>query len=184
MPPKSSISKLPPALRAELDRLIRDGRYTLDQIVAHLQELGGEVKRTAVGDYKKKMEDTFARYREAQEVAGVWMKPLGEQADSQFGQLLAELFKTLAFRTLADMQGNEAGAEPEQLMLLARSLKDIAGAQKADAEYRDKLRAQWQKEMAERAMAAEAEVAKVAKRAGLTAEAAAEIRQHVLGIVG
>lgn len=180
---KGTIAKLPPAIKAECDRLIRDGRATIDEIVDHLRTLGADVPRSTLGDYKKRMEERLARYREAQEVAGVWVAQLGEQPDSQTGQLLAELLKSVAFRTLADMQEQEAGAEPEELMLLAKALKDMAGAQKTDLEFRQKLRAAFRAEMQDRARATEEEIAQVAKSAGLTEDAAARIREIVLGVV-
>lgn len=180
---KGTIAKLPPEIKAECDRLIREGRATIDEIVAHLRTLGAEVPRSTLGDYKKRMEERLRRYREAQEVAGVWVAQLGEQPDSQTGQLLAELLKTIAFRTLADMQDQEAGAEPEDLMLLAKALKDMAGAQKTDLEFRTKLRSAFMAEMEAKAREAEEEVAKVAKSAGLTEEAEARIREIVLGVV-
>lgn len=180
---RGTIAKLPPEIKAECDRLIREGRATIDEIVAHLRQLGAVVPRSTLGDYKKRMEERLRRYREAQEVAGVWVAQLGEQPDSQTGQLLAELLKTVAFRTLADMQEQEAGADPAELMLLAKALKDMAGAQKTDLEFRTKLRAAWQRELEERAKAAEAEVKEVARSAGLTAEAEARIREIVLGVV-
>jgi hypothetical protein len=181
---KSSIDQLPPELREVLDRLIREKRHTLDTIVAHLQALGGDVKRTAVGDYRQRMEKRLARYRDAQEVAGVWVAELGQQPESKTGQLLAELLKTVAFRTLAEMQEQEAGAEPEELMLLAKTLKDVATSQKTDLDFRQRVRAEYQAEVRARAEAAATEAKQVAAREGLTDEAAARIREIVLGVVG
>lgn len=182
---KSRIAQLEPAVKAECDRLIREGRATIDQIVAHLRGLGVELPRSTVGDYKKRLEGQLARYLEAQEIAGVWVAKLGEQPESQTGQLLAEMLKSLAFRSLAQMhEREEAGAEPQELMLLARALKDVAGAQKTDLDYRQRVRAEFRAEMAERAKAAEAEVAEVARGAGLTEDAAARLREIVLGVVG
>lgn len=184
---KSSIDQLDPRLRDELDRLIRDRRFTIDAILAHMQQMGAPLKRSAIGDYKKRSEERLARYREAQEVAGTWVRSLGESPDSKTGQLLAELLKTVAFRTLADMQDSDAGAEPEELMLLARALKDMAGAQKTDLEFRTKLRAEFNAEVAARAAAAAEAVVESAKatagQQGLTAQAAENLRALVLGIV-
>ena len=53
MPPKSTIIRLPPEIRAEVDRLIREGAATTDEIVAALRELGAETSRSAVGRYAK-----------------------------------------------------------------------------------------------------------------------------------
>lgn len=181
---RSSIDKLPTELRETLDRLIREGRYTVTEITAHLQELGAEVKRSAVGDYRKRREQQLIRYREAQEIAGAWVGELGQQPDSKTGQLLAELLKTVAFRTLAEMQDQEAGSDPEELMLLARAIKDTATAQKTDHEFRRRIRDELIAEMAERARAAQAEVTQVARSEGLTEDGAARIREILMGVVG
>jgi hypothetical protein len=181
---QSRIAKLDPAIKGEVDRLIREGRHTIDQIVAHLRELGTELPRSTVGDYKKNMEKKLARYREAQEVAGVWVAQLGQQSDSHTGQLLAELLKTVAFRTLADMQDQDSGTEAGDLMLLAKALDHMARAQKTDQEFRERVRAAYRAELEERAKAAQEEVAEVARSAGLTEEAATRMREIVLGVVG
>jgi len=181
---KSRISQLDPAIKAVIDQLIREGRHTIDEIVAHLQELGAPIARSTVGTYKKRMEAQLAKYREAQEVAGVWIAQLGQQADSHTGQLLAELLKTVAFRTLADLQDQDKGTEPGDLMLLAKALDHMARAQKTDHEFREKVRAAYRAELEARARAAQEEVAAVARSAGLSEEAAARLREIVLGVVG
>lgn len=185
---QSTIAKLPPDVRAKLEQMVRDGSHTIDEIVAEVQGMGGEVKRTAVGDFKKKMEASLARVREARDVAGVWVKNLGEEEDSKGGQLLMQLLHTIAFQTLADLGGQQDGAEPMDIMLLSKAIKDLAGAQKTDLEFRTKLREQFKREMAERAAAAAEEAVKIAKagvsQAGLSETAAAELREKILGIVG
>ena len=170
-----------PQIKEEVDRLIRDGA-TIDDIVDHLRALGRPIPRSTVGDYKQRAEAQFARYREAQEVAGVWARQIGEQPDSAMGELLAEMLKTLAFQTLGDMQGQTA--EAGDLMLLSKTLDHLASAQKKDQEYRQKVRAAYLAELQQKAQAAAAEATQEAKDAGLTEEAAANIRRIVMGVVG
>jgi hypothetical protein len=180
---QSTITKLAPALRAECDRLIREGGYTVDDLLAHLQQLGAPIKRTALAEYKKRTEMNFAKYREAQEVAGQWVKDLGDSPDSKTGQLLAQLLQTVAFRSLVDLQAQEEGSEAKDIAMLARALKDISGAQKTDFEHRLKLRAQWKAELAERAAETATAVEKSAKSNGLSDVDAARLREMVLGVV-
>ncbi len=179
---KSSIAKLPPEIKEACDKAIREGRATIDQIVAMLQGMGADVSRTAVGDYKKKMETSWARVREAQEVGSVWAAKLGENPDSPMGQLVAEVIKSVAFRTLTDLDASGATVEPEDLMLLARALQSVGAAQKVDHEFRRKLRAEYMEEMKTRATVAADQVTKITRSAGLSAEAAASIREQILGI--
>ncbi|HEY0155468.1 MAG TPA: phage protein Gp27 family protein [Longimicrobium sp.] len=182
---KGTIEQLPPAIRQECDRLIRDGGVTIDAIVAALRELGATVPRATVGNYKKRMDERLSRYKAAQEVAGVWVRGIGEQPDSQMGQLLAELLKTLAFQTLSEagVEGGEP-ASPMDLMLLGKSLDHIAGAEKKILDVRRALHAEWKAAAQARAEVAAAEVKEVARQAGLTDAAAAKIRELVLGVVG
>lgn len=184
MPRKSAIAKLPPELRAEIDRLIRDGRYTIDQIVAHMRGMGAtEIKRTAVGDYKQKMDKSLERYREAQEVAGTWVAQLGENPQGDVGRLCAEMLKTVAFKTLADMGNAEVGVQPGDIMVLARAIKDLESAQKTNLEFRAKLRAEWKQELEEKAKSAESQIKEAQRTAGLSDSAAATMREILLGVV-
>lgn len=181
---KSTISRLPVEIRSEIDRLIREGALTIDEICDEIRGLGVDIPRSTLGDYKQKMEGQLRRYREAQEVAGRWVAELGAQKDSQLGQLLAELLKTVAFQTLVDVGEGEEGAKPMDVMLLAKALKDVAGAQKLDHEHRERLRDLWLQEQTARVTAAADVVAKEARRKGLSEEDAARLREHVLGVVG
>lgn len=181
---KSRITQLDPQIRAEVDRLIRDGVATIDGIVDHLRSLGVDLPRSTVGDYRKRMAAQLERYREAQEVAGAWVAELGEQRDSQTGQLLAELLKVVAFRTLGDLGESAAAADPMAIMLLAKALKDVAGAEKVNLEIRKRLRAEYEAEVAARAATAADAAVEVGRGAGLSEEAADKIREIVLGVVG
>jgi hypothetical protein len=180
---KSSIDKLSPEFKAELERLIRDGAFTIDEMLEHMQDLGAPLKRSAIGDYTKRMNEQLADYRKASEVAGVWVKDLGENPESKTGQLLGQMLQTLAFNTLSGMAGSE-GIDPKSLSLIARSLKDMAGAQAADLAYRGKVRAEYKAELAERAAAAADTVKTTVRSAGLSEELANQIRATVLGVVG
>jgi hypothetical protein len=180
---KSRISGLEPRIKAEVDRLIRDGSATIDGIVDHLRALGVELPRSTVGDYRKKMAGQLARYREAQEVAGAWVEELGSQRDSQTGQLLAELLKTVAFRTLGDLGEATESVGAMEIMLLAKALRDVAGAEKTNIEIRNKVRAEYEAAAAARAAQAAEEVAAIGRGAGLTEEAEQRIRGIIMGMV-
>ena len=69
---KSSVQRLDVRLRSAVDELLRDGRHTLDDILAHLATINGgaaPVSRSALGRYAQRAEEQMRRYREAQEVA-------------------------------------------------------------------------------------------------------------------
>lgn len=173
---KSSISRLPPELLDQLHEGIRSGQYTIDELVEQLQARGADVKRSAVGRYKKQMQERLGKYRDAQEVARVWVRKFGEQPDSQTGQLLAEMLKSIAFFQLANQDPDE-GADPGHIALLARAFKDLSAAQRSDFDYRQRLDAAWRQKLEERTEAAE----KAVRKAGVTPEGVARMREILLG---
>lgn len=168
---KSSIQELDPRIREAVDQAIREGRATIDDIVALIAQLGGEVSRSAVGRYKQRAENQMQKYREAQEVAKVWIGKLQADPEGDIGRLLAEMLRTVAFQSIGDMEA----ASPMDMMLLAKALKDMAGADKLTAERILKVRQDAAREAAEK-------VSAVGKAKGLSAETVAELRREILGV--
>ena len=179
MPRKSTIDQLPDALREALDALIRDGRHTLDDILAHLAQLNdgaAPVSRSALGRYAQRAEAQMQRYREAQEVAKVWVQKFEADPQGDVARLLPEMLRSVAFQTLGSMSDDEDGATPKDVMMLAAAMKDLASADKLTAERILKIR----QEVARKAAT---EAVKEAKAGGLSDEAAEAIRQKILGVV-
>lgn len=176
---KSSIRQLDPRLREAIDGLVRDGRHTLDDILAHLAQLnGGEapVSRSALGRYAQRAEEQMRRYREAREVAKVWVAKFESEPDGDVARLLPEMLRSVAFQTLGSMSERKEAADAEEVMLLAKAMKDLASADKLTAERILKIR----EEVAKKAAV---EAVKTAKAQGLSDEAAELIRQKILGVV-
>lgn len=168
---KSSIKQLDPRIKAEVDSAIREDRATIDDIVAIIHALGGDASRSAVGRYKQKAEAQMARYREAQEVAKVWIGKLQTDPEGDVGRLLAEMLRTTAFQTMGDIDE----ATPQDIMFLGKALKDLASADKLTADRIMVVRREAAKEAA-------AVAVKEAKGAGLSDEAADLIRKKILGV--
>lgn len=168
---KSAIKQLDPAIREAADSAIREGRATIEEITALINSLGGQVSKSAVGRYKQQAEAQMARYREAQEVAKVWIGKLQADPEGDVGRLLAEMLRTTAFQTLGDI---EAGS-PQDVMFLAKALKDLASADKLTADRILLVRREAAKEAAEK-------VSSVGKAKGLSAETVAELRKEILGV--
>lgn len=166
---KNTVVTLDPRIRESVDSAIREGRATIDEIVAIIHAMGGEASRSAVGRYKQQAESQMQKYREAQEIAKVWIGKLATDPEGDVGRLLSEMLRTAAFQTMGDMEA----AAPMDLMLLAKALKDLAGADKLTAERILKVRQEATKEAA-------AVAVKEAKGAGLSDEAAEAIRRKIL----
>ncbi len=169
---QSSIKRLDPRVREAVDGAIREGRATIDSIVALLVGMGAEISRSAVGRYKQRAETQMQKYREAQEVAKVWIGKLQAEPEGDVGRLLAEMLRTVAYQSIGDLES----ATPQDMMFLARTLKDLAGADKLTAERILTIRQESIREAADKA-------ATVAKAKGLSAATVAELRKEILGVV-
>lgn len=171
----SSIDRLPDALREAVDRAIREGRSTVDELVAMVNSAGHQVSRSAMGRHRKVSAERLARYRETQEIARDWMAQMKADPEGDVGQLLAEMLKILAFRTQMEMQEDGEAPDPKQLAMLARALKDLGGT--------DQIKARLRRDAEAAARVAAANSAEsVARDAGLSEAAIAKIRREVLGI--
>lgn len=168
---KSSISQMDPRIRKAVDDAIREGRATIADIVGLIREMGEQTSSSSVGRYKQQAEAQMSRYREAQEVAKTWIGKLQADPEGDVGRLLAEMLRTTAFVTLGDL---DAGS-PQDVMFLAKALKDLASADKLTADRILLVRREAAKEAAEK-------VSSVGKAKGLSAETVDALRKEILGV--
>jgi hypothetical protein len=172
---RSAVARLDPRIRAAVDAALREGRATIDELVALIQSHGASVSRSAVGRYRQRFEENLRRYREAQEVAGQWVAAFRADPDGDVGRLLAEMLKTLAFASMADRES----ADPRDIHFLARAIRDLASSDQVRARLEAELRAAAQR----RAEAAVAAIEAEAETRRLSPEVLAHIRQQIYGIV-
>jgi hypothetical protein len=131
---KSAIKQLDPAIREAADAAIREGRATIEEITALINSMGGQVSKSAVGRYKQQAEAQMARYREAQEVAKVWIGRLEADPEGDVGRLLPEMLRAVAFQSLSVLGDDGEPVDSKEIALLARAIKDAAGATKTSVE--------------------------------------------------
>lgn len=170
----SSLTQLDPKVKEAVDAAVREGRATIDEIVHLVQQLGGDASRSAVGRYVKNARERMEEYRQATQVAAVWVDKLGKEPDGDVGRLLLEMLRTVAFKTIGDIDS----AGPEDLMFLGKALKDIAGADKLIVDREINVR----KLVAAKAEQVAASVASTARKAGMTDDTVEMIRTQILGI--
>ncbi|UQZ88310.1 hypothetical protein C4J81_15420 [Deltaproteobacteria bacterium Smac51] len=171
----SSIETLPPEVRADLDKRLAEGRFTLDTLIDYLEEQGHNISRSALGRYRQKFEEVAAKMRESREVAAAFARELGSVPGDDMGQMLIELVHTLVFKTSMNMaNGDDEKLEAKEVMQLARSLKDLSSSKQMDARRIMEIRAEEKKrveaEMKDKLTAA-------AREGGMSAEAAREARR-------
>lgn len=174
---KSSILQIDAAVKAQLDQMIREGRATIDQMTAYLNEQLGEdaPSRSAIGRYKVSMEESMKVFQATQGMAQVWAKKLEEEPGSPVAQLAQQVLGSVALHT-ANAALNSGEAVPAgDLMFLCKALDHLSRAEKSTADRILKVR----KEALQEAVAA---VEEVAKSRGISAETRDEIRRRVMGI--
>lgn len=190
MPRKSSVRRLPPELREQLGTLLDQGR-TLDEITAHLNQLGADVSRSALGRYKQHLDKVGEKLRRSREVAEALIQKLGTAPESKALRLNVELMHgvlmDLALKINEDGEDGEGEdgkgkgvtLEPMGAMLLSKALDHLSRASKTDADLVGKIREQ--AEAAARKAASET-AATAARKGGLSAESAEAIRREILGL--
>lgn len=173
MPRRNTVRRLPPEIRDRIGALLDQGR-TLDEILAHLAELGANVSRSALGRYKQHIDKVSERIRRSREVAEAAVRTLGGEPESKTTRLNIELLHGILHDMFMQIpvsgedgqpavEGEKAkgkdteGLNPMGAMLLAKALDHLAKAKRADADLIEKLRDQERRkareEMAERVKA-------------------------------
>lgn len=179
---KSTIDKLPPKARKVAEKAARDPAATIHGTVREVAEAGGEVSKSAMGRWLKDAREQLAEYRQAQEVARLWTKELGENPDGDTGVMVMETLKLLAGQVVGDLRrraaaaaGGEDGVKPVsamELMLASKALDHVASGASKDQKRR----------VAERALAIEQAAQKageVGARAGLSQATIDEIQREL-----
>ena len=138
----SNVERLPREVRERIDELLRQ-KVTLDDIMAKLGELGvAGVSRSGLGRYKQRVEQYGEELRQRLEVANSLIEKLGEAPEGKMGRFLVEALRGLVFDLMAASGAaeDEGGIDDKTIARLARSLRDLAAAQKTDAEVVLRLR--------------------------------------------
>lgn len=178
MPRTSTIKRLPPGIKEAIDDRLKAG-IPLDDIVAAVRGLGADVSRSAVGRYKQEFDKVGERLLRSREISAVFVEKLGAAPEGKQGRLIQELMQTVVFDLLLKTGSDDGdiALDPEAIMFLARSIKDLASAEKTSADRELQIRKQLVKDAADAG-------AKAGASLGLTAAGQAAIRAGILGIVG
>lgn len=182
---KSSINKQPTAARKAAERAARDPAATIDSAVEEVAAAGGQVSKSAMGRWLKDAREELREHRKAQEVAGLWVKQLGENPEGDVGVLLSEMLKTLAIRVVADarnkmdaVESGDQNATPVSAMELMLAAKALNHIEVSDASSLKRRLSAEQVALKRQAKAAES----VAREKGLTDEQWEAIREKFLGV--
>lgn len=182
MPRQSSIKRLPAAQRSFLEKLIREDRYTLDEIIAQVRERFPAAKvpsRSAVGRYKQNVDELAGRMRDIQAAGTALVAELGEDPNDRAGQLLVQAVTTLATHAALSATDTNQDISIKDVGELARAARAVLEARKMSLAERQDIarlaREQLQAEQAEK-------LKDVVKTGGMTAATAETIRRLILGM--
>ena len=181
---KSSLRRLPPEIFEEVNRLLSEGRATLDEILEHLRGMGVDsVSRSALGRQKQKIDKVLERLRQSRDFAEAVAQKLGPEAvEGRQGRALVQLLSALAGEyMMRRLDDPEAETEAKEIMALARAVKDASQASRYSQDFEMKVREQVEKEVKARLDKAVDEVTADPENAALTP---GELRAKLLEAYG
>jgi len=186
---KSTISRLPEQVKSYIEGKLAEGRFTLDELIADLrerfpaQEQAGELpSRAAVHRYGQKLERRLSAIRASTEAAKLISAQAGDDEDAR-SEALTALVQTELFEALMSIQEADQGDEDEKMdpgervSMLSSAAKNIATLTRSSIGLK-----QFQRDVRQRAKEAAANVEKIAKKGGLSADTVEQLRREILGI--
>lgn len=105
---KSSVSRLEPDARKYLEKLLREDRLTLDQLLQAMRDKfpSEQISRSGIHRYQTGFSEMVGRMREIETAAGALVDELGEGVGDKAGALLAQAVTTLATNAALNAHGN------------------------------------------------------------------------------
>lgn len=178
---KSSINRLPPMVKAYIQKLLRDDRMTLDDMLDDIRARFPNEKapsRSALGRFKVGFEELTEKARQQREMAEAFVGAFGEDSSDKTGALLVEAISTLTYQAAMGAHEKDEVTIAE-VSALARAAKATMEARTMSVKERQTIeRAARERLLREQA----AELDSAVKAKGMTEEQAMFWRQTFLGV--
>lgn len=176
---KSSIDSLPEKIRAQVNFLLSDGGWTIDQVVQYLKEAGHPRSRSAVGRKRRDLSVTSAKLQQSREITETLVQEIGPAAtEGKHGRLLAQMLRSLVYDHLEKkIEDGETEIGAQDFYYLANTLKQLSQGVRYDQDFEEKLIQRGREQAAETAVAA-------VQDAGMPGDRAEEVRKQILGVKG
>ena len=110
MPPLSKMKRLPPEVREEVHRLFADG-VTIEQVTAHLRELGHQVTLGGVGRYRRYWAERIQPALDFRAFVAEQLPSLADQSENRLGLLNLELLQQKLNQALVKLDAEALDAE-------------------------------------------------------------------------
>lgn len=173
----STIDKLPKPVRDLIEKLRMDGA-SIDDILAHLEEMDVEVSRSAMGRHIIPLDDIIADIRRSKlEAAEVASQLKGEGIDD-FAPLVRELLEVEFFRLLKSYRAHGVKIGPDTLKALTSAAAGLSRSRKTEADIQEAADKRAEKRLATKVEKA----ADAAKAKGFSKETVDFIAGKVLGV--
>lgn len=151
---KSSVSRLEPEARKHLEKLLREDRLTLDQLLQAMRTKfpSEQISRSGIHRYQAGFSELVGRMREIETAAGALVDELGEGVGDKAGALLAQAVTTLATNAALNAHGND-NVTIKEVAELARAARAAMQARTMSIKERETI-----EDAARRKLLAEQEV--------------------------
>ena len=180
---KSTVTRLPEAQRLYIERKLREGRFTLDELIADLQtqfpgEPAAAVSRSALGRFDLQIEEAGREIREIEAAASALVGELGEGFGEKSADFLTQAITVVAVKAaMRAKDDNDLGTK--EAKDLAQMAKNAMDARRMNVAQRQLI----QREAREALLREQsAKLDKIVKSGGLSAETAKDLRQKILGV--
>jgi hypothetical protein len=180
MPRKPVISRLPAEQRSYVEKLLREDRLTLDEMIAAIAaQFPSDVpSRSSLHRYQLSQRQVTDRMKAQDLAARAIVAELGENPDERAGALLVQAVTTAA--TDVALRMNEADDTTiEDVRKLARAAKDTIQARQSSLKERQTIEAAARERLVREQ---NEKLASIEKKKGMSPEVANQIRREILGI--
>lgn len=178
---KSSISRLPPMVKAYIQKLLREDRMTLDDMLDDIRGRFPNEKapsRSALGRFKQGFDQLTEKARQHREQAEAFVGAFGEDASDKTGVLLVEAISTLTYQAALGAHEND-DVTIKEVATLARAAKATMEARTLSVKERQAIaKAAREQLLAEQA----AELEKSVQTGGMNEDQALFWREKFLGV--
>ena len=171
MAPRSKVHALPSELKEWLDaELVRRGFGDYVQLAADLKARGAEVSKSALQRYGSPFERRMAQLKMASEQARAMVDAAPDDEDA-LGSAVVRLAQEKIFSILMELDIDAEDVDVNKLFKNAAEIGKASVAQK-----------KWRMEVQTKVREAAANVEKIAKKGGLSADSVQQLRREILGI--
>lgn len=171
MAPRSKVLALPAPVKTWLDAALVEGNFSgYEALSAELKKRGHDISKTGLHRYGQDFGERLKTLKLVSEQARAVVEAAPDE-DGAVNDALVRLTQEKLFSVLLDI---EIDPETVDVTKLARAVADLGKA--------SVMQKRWLNEVRAKAQAAAEDVATTVKAAGLSDEAAAAIRQKILGV--